>query len=100
MMALWQPQETKNRLKMIKMALEHKNPEMYQELSRKGELTAFVKEREKQMMEDFDLQTDKILHELVTSDQLYHERVQNQTMATAEAWENVLANYLEFQTTE
>ena len=95
---MWSPLTSmkKERLAMIKQAIQDKNPALFKELTESGEMDEFVAMKEKAIMDEFDLATDEVLSKSLGSGLGYLEAVQSLNTGTMEAWKNTLANHLEF----
>ena len=95
MAQLYSPQETPNRLKMIRQALKDKAPQTYAALKSEGTLHQFLTDHDEQMMASF-WDSEIAAVQQLPKPETYQDNLQNQTQARARAWEETLAVYLDF----
>lgn len=87
------------RLKMIERALKEQAPKMYRQLKEAGNLKAFLKDHEAQMMESYLEELHQVQSRALDGKNApkdYLERLQMLTMGMNTLWENTLATWLTF----
>ncbi len=89
----------KERQKMVRDALEEKNPNLFRQLKKAGKLEEFVKEREQEMWEAFSRGEDKIVLHDCQGKNFKHNALEQAKEVEArlrDLWERTREAYLEF----
>jgi E3 ubiquitin-protein ligase DOA10 len=90
----------KERLAMIRDALQEKSPSLYNELKRTGKLSEFLRQRERDLMQNYEEENNKLLDKQAREGKGF-EGVKEYNMAEYLLWKDVLETWLEFpETTE
>lgn len=93
---MFEPNPTK-RQALLKQALQSRNPAMLDNLSRRGQLQPFLKERDSLLVDVYESLEEQGLHEnkkALNSD--YWTMVQERNRVSKMAWEQALAAATEF----
>ena len=89
----------KERRKMIREALQEKNPQLFRQLRKSAQLEEFVRDREKEMMLAYSEGWNKALYQQIDEKNAKEnplEQVKEFEASLRSLWEETLATYLEF----